>query len=106
MNGTKDGKEVSYTFTKTGVRDMSDLTSTPAAAGAIQMLDGKVDQKGVIAPECLNPIGMIDTLVDIGHLCDDNDYYVEKKMDNEIISGSIRDKEKFPELYGKVLQEV
>lgn len=100
VTGKKDGKDVQYTFTKIGKDDMAILTSTPAAAGAIQILEGKMNQPGVNAPENLNAKEFIEYLTEIGYINEESNYRVERKIGDEVVVGTILDKDKFPELYG------
>nr|WP_144924642.1 hypothetical protein [Paenibacillus bovis] len=60
-----------------------------------------MDQSGVNAPECLNAQGLIEYLIDIDHINETSNYHVERKIGDEVVVGTIIEKEKFPELYGK-----
>ncbi len=101
VTGKKDGKDVKYTFTKIGQDDMAILTSLPAAAGAVQILEGKMNQPGVNAPECLNAKEFIEYLTEIDYINEKSNYRVERQIGDEVVTGTILDKDKFPELYGK-----
>lgn len=100
VNGTKDGKHVSYTFTSTGKGDMASGTSIPTGVAAMQMLAGNVTETGVIAPECLNPVEMVKGLAEIGFLSETAGFKLERKIDDEVEVGFVQDTDKFPELYG------
>ena len=41
---------------------MDDATGIPAAAGALLLLSRTVEQRGVIAPECLRPAAFFEQL--------------------------------------------
>ena len=63
VEGTKDGKRLRVQATNAGYQggpegdfDMDDWTGTPLAVFASMLLDGSIDEKGVLAPEaCVNP---------------------------------------------------
>lgn len=80
---------------------MAILTSLPAAAGAVQILEGKMNQPGVNAPECLNVKEFIEYLTEIDYINEKSNYRVERQIGDEVVTGTILDKDKFPELYGK-----
>ncbi len=76
------------------------ITSLPVAAGAIQILEGKMNQAGVNAPECLNAKEFIEYLTEIDYITEKSNYRVERKIGDEVVVGTILDKDKFPELNG------
>jgi saccharopine dehydrogenase-like NADP-dependent oxidoreductase len=63
VEGTKDGKRLRVQATNAGYQggpegdfDMDDWTGTPLAVFASMLLDGSIDEKGVLAPEaCVDP---------------------------------------------------
>lgn len=98
--GTLDGEETSYTFSKSGYGGMAKGTSIPTAVAASLMLQGKVENKGVMPPEGLNVIEMVEALTEIGFFSKDDDgFRVRKRKGNLDVEGSIADVEKFTELY-------
>lgn len=101
VKGKNNGQEVSYTFTKLGNDDLAPLTSIPAASGAMLMLEGKINQKGIVHPEGLDAVQMIEFLIEIDYINERSDYRVERRIGDQVEIGSIRDKDKFPELYAR-----
>lgn len=98
--GTLDGEETSYTFSKSGHGGMAKGTSIPTAVAASLMLQGKMENKGVMPPEGLNVIEMVEALTEIGFFSKDDDgFRVRKKKGTLDVEGSIADVEKFSELY-------
>ncbi|NLV16451.1 MAG: hypothetical protein GXY50_04475 [Syntrophomonadaceae bacterium] len=55
IKGKKGNQEMIHWYTHSTNAEMEETTGYPAAVGAEMMLTGEITQKGVIAPECLNP---------------------------------------------------
>lgn len=55
VKGKKQNREMAHWYTQTVNCEMEESTAYPTAVGVELMLTGQVTQKGVIAPECLNP---------------------------------------------------
>ena len=49
-------------FASGAVTPMEEATGVPAAAGLMMILDGNVTDPGVLAPECLSPVGFFTAL--------------------------------------------
>lgn len=100
--GTQDGEETSYIFSKSGYGGMANGTSIPTAVAASLMLQGKIINKGVIPPECLNVIDMVEALTAVGYFSRGEDgFRVRKRKGSLDVEGSILDVEKFSELYNR-----
>lgn len=52
-------------------------------------------------PECLNAKEFIEYLTEIDYINEKSNYRVERQIGDEVVTGTILDKDKFPELYGK-----
>lgn len=57
---TREGSGIRFASGSSG--SMDDATGIPAAAGALLLLSGRVQERGVIAPECLRPSDFFDQL--------------------------------------------
>src|SRR5690606_17474885 len=55
VKGLKDGQKVSYIYTTMSSESTGESTGIPAAVGAELIAKGKITQRGVIAPEVLDP---------------------------------------------------
>ena len=97
--GEKDGKRASYTFTKSGFDRMDHGTSVPAGIVAAQLLNGEINIKGVIPPECLEPKKIISSLQEVGYFEGEKDFQVKRIFQDITEIGSIVDAKKFPELW-------
>lgn len=65
VKGEKDGKKITYTADMAG--RMAPGTGLPAAMAALMMADGKVKEKGVVAPEgCIDPATFLKMFIGIG----------------------------------------
>lgn len=54
--GKKENRNVVYTYYLSDYGEMEEYTGNSAAVGVEMVLDGQANIKGVIAPECLNPL--------------------------------------------------
>lgn len=98
--GKKDGVEAIYTFSKSGGGGMAEGTSIPTAVAASLILQGKVTETGVMAPEMLDPLEMIEALAKVGYFTEDEDgFKVKREHKGELVEGSLLDRERFSELY-------
>ena len=63
--GNKDGQERHLVFNM--IDHIRPLTAIPCAIGALMLLEGRIAQKGVMAPEmCIEPVEFFDRLSDKG----------------------------------------
>ena len=97
--GYKDGKQASYTFTKSGFDNMANGTSIPAGVAAKLLLEGEVGVKGVISPECLDPKKVISHLKLAKYFDEGRGFQVDRVINGKSERGSILDIDKFPELW-------
>ncbi|MFS0575421.1 saccharopine dehydrogenase NADP-binding domain-containing protein [Sporosarcina sp. 179-K 3D1 HS] len=97
--GENTGGQASYTFTKSASDSMANGTSIPAGVAATLILEGKVPIKGVIPPECLDPKEMISALNRVNYFEGDKGFEVKRMRDGKTESGSLLDKNMFPEFW-------
>jgi saccharopine dehydrogenase-like NADP-dependent oxidoreductase len=97
--GEKDGRKASYTFTKSAYDRMDLGTSVPAGVVAAQLLNGEIDIRGVIPPECLEPKKIIASLNDVGYFAEERGFKVKRVMNDRVDISSIIDVNTFPELW-------
>lgn len=62
VKGLKDGQKVSYIYTTMSSESTGESTGIPAAVGAELIAKGKITQRGVIAPEVLDPKLVLSSL--------------------------------------------
>lgn len=62
VKGLKDGKPLTYMYTTVSSETTGESTSIPAAIGAELIAQGKINTRGVIAPELLDPMQVFSAL--------------------------------------------
>ncbi|CFY02990.1 Saccharopine dehydrogenase / Homospermidine synthase [Syntrophomonas zehnderi OL-4] len=62
VKGTKNGAPKKFELMRISSQSMGESTAIPTAAGALLLGAGKITQKGVIAPECIEPALFIEEL--------------------------------------------
>lgn len=62
VKGKKDGKDVSYVYTTVSNESTGESTGIPAAVGAELIATEKITERGVIAPEILDPMVVLNAL--------------------------------------------
>lgn len=77
---TTTGKKASYTFTKSSYETMANSTSLPAGVAAWHIVKGKINKKGVIPPECINPQALLLDLREAGLFEANGDYKVVQQI--------------------------
>lgn len=97
--GSKNGKDASYTFTKSAYSTMDTGTSIPAAVVAEMLLKGEIETKGVLAPEQLDAKRVMHGLREAGHLTTEQAFNVKRIVDGEETTSPITDEDIFTELW-------
>lgn len=97
--GLKNGREASYTFTKSAFDKMDTGTSIPAAVVAEMLLAGEIATNGVLAPEQLEVKRVMNGLRDAGYFTTEKGFNVSRVVDGKETISSFKDDVTFAELW-------
>lgn len=101
VKGKKGDSEIVYTYYLADYGEMEAYTGNSAAVGVEMVLAGEANIKGVIAPECLDPLEYLRRLSKATDVYDKLIMY-EKVDGNATKAGPLYDKNIWPELWGKI----